>query len=161
MFIPLCKEGHMSQESWGGALGNHVSSVMLLHFMHVEFIFIFKGLVFTFPLYNTLFVALTEVTAWFLQYLPGEEAVFSFLLFHVYLADLAENSLLNKLIRKSLVESSHRVEVLQRDPSSPLFSVKTFEELHLWVLRQIRTKASLDWWWLLTLGCGGRVGNML
>ncbi|KYO35797.1 ATP-dependent RNA helicase DDX25 [Alligator mississippiensis] len=46
-------------------------------------------------------------------------------------ADLAENSLLNKLIRKSLVESSHRVEVLQRDPSSPLFSVKTFEELHL------------------------------
>uniref|UniRef100_A0A674IAB1 RNA helicase n=1 Tax=Terrapene triunguis TaxID=2587831 RepID=A0A674IAB1_9SAUR len=45
--------------------------------------------------------------------------------------DLAENSLLNKLIRKSLVESNHHVEVLQRDPSSPLFSVKTFEELHL------------------------------
>ncbi|CAM2107602.1 ATP-dependent RNA helicase DDX25 isoform X1 [Lepidochelys kempii] len=45
--------------------------------------------------------------------------------------DLAENSLLNKLIRKSLVESSHHVEVLQRDPSSPLFSVKTFEELRL------------------------------
>ncbi|KAM6431713.1 ATP-dependent RNA helicase DDX25 isoform 1-T1 [Liasis olivaceus] len=44
---------------------------------------------------------------------------------------LAETSLLNKLIRKSLVESNHQVEVLQRDPSSPLFSVKTFEELHL------------------------------
>ncbi|XP_077775646.1 ATP-dependent RNA helicase DDX25 [Podarcis muralis] len=43
----------------------------------------------------------------------------------------AETSLLNKLIRKSLVESYHHVEVLQRDPSSPLFSVKTFEELHL------------------------------
>ncbi|XP_060643264.2 ATP-dependent RNA helicase DDX25 [Anolis sagrei] len=44
---------------------------------------------------------------------------------------LDEASLLNKLIRKSLVESSHNVEVLQRDPRSPLFSVKTFEELHL------------------------------
>ncbi|XP_056398727.1 ATP-dependent RNA helicase DDX25 isoform X2 [Hyla sarda] len=45
--------------------------------------------------------------------------------------DQAANSLLNKLIRKSLVESSQNVEVLQRDPSSPLFSVKSFEELHL------------------------------
>nr|XP_023500862.1 ATP-dependent RNA helicase DDX25 isoform X4 [Equus caballus] len=45
--------------------------------------------------------------------------------------DLASNSLLNKLIRQSLVESSHRVEVLQKDPSSPLYSVKTFEELRL------------------------------
>uniref|UniRef100_A0A8D0BQF0 RNA helicase n=1 Tax=Salvator merianae TaxID=96440 RepID=A0A8D0BQF0_SALMN len=43
----------------------------------------------------------------------------------------AEASLLNKLIRKSLVESSHHVEILQRDPSSPLFSVKSFEELRL------------------------------
>ncbi|NXW59987.1 DDX25 helicase, partial [Eurystomus gularis] len=45
--------------------------------------------------------------------------------------DLAETSLLNKLIRTSLVESSHHVEILQRDPRSPLFSVKTFEELPL------------------------------
>ncbi|KAB1255013.1 ATP-dependent RNA helicase DDX25 [Camelus dromedarius] len=45
--------------------------------------------------------------------------------------DLAANSLLNKLIRQSLVESSHLVEVLQKDPSSPLYSVKTFEELRL------------------------------
>ncbi|XP_063167204.1 ATP-dependent RNA helicase DDX25 isoform X1 [Candoia aspera] len=44
---------------------------------------------------------------------------------------LAEASLLNKLIRKSLVESYHHVEVLQQDPRSPLFSVRTFEELHL------------------------------
>ncbi|KAK1192012.1 DDX25 helicase, partial [Pygoscelis papua] len=43
----------------------------------------------------------------------------------------AETSLLNKLIRTSLVESSHHVEILQQDPSSPLFSVKTFEELTL------------------------------
>ncbi|XP_028930427.1 ATP-dependent RNA helicase DDX25 [Ornithorhynchus anatinus] len=45
--------------------------------------------------------------------------------------DLAANSLLNKLIRQSLVESSHHVEVLQKDPRSPLYSVKTFEELQL------------------------------
>ncbi|XP_066111093.1 ATP-dependent RNA helicase DDX25 [Saccopteryx bilineata] len=45
--------------------------------------------------------------------------------------DLAANSLLNKLIQQSLVESSHQVEVLQKDPSSPLYSVKTFEELRL------------------------------
>ncbi|XP_075029234.1 ATP-dependent RNA helicase DDX25 isoform X1 [Calonectris borealis] len=45
--------------------------------------------------------------------------------------DSAETSLLNKLIRTSLVESSHHVEILQQDPSSPLFSVKTFEELPL------------------------------
>ncbi|KAM4015172.1 ATP-dependent RNA helicase DDX25 [Anomaloglossus baeobatrachus] len=46
-------------------------------------------------------------------------------------SDLAASSLLNKLIRKSLVESSQNVEVQQRDPSSPLYSVKSFEELHL------------------------------
>ncbi|XP_072012668.1 ATP-dependent RNA helicase DDX25 isoform X1 [Engystomops pustulosus] len=45
--------------------------------------------------------------------------------------DRAASSLLNKLIRKSLIESSQNVEVLQRDPSSPLYSVKSFEELHL------------------------------
>ncbi|NWW90237.1 DDX25 helicase, partial [Rhynochetos jubatus] len=46
-------------------------------------------------------------------------------------ADSAEISLLNKLIRMSLVESSHDVEILQQDPSSPFFSVKSFEELPL------------------------------
>lgn len=45
--------------------------------------------------------------------------------------DLAEQSLLNKLIRCSLVKNDNQVEVLQRDPTSPLFSVKTFEELRL------------------------------
>ncbi|NXM33387.1 DDX25 helicase, partial [Oxyruncus cristatus] len=44
---------------------------------------------------------------------------------------LAELSLMNKLIHTSLVESDQHVEILQRDPSSPLFSVKTFEELPL------------------------------
>lgn len=47
--------------------------------------------------------------------------------------DLAEQSLLNKLIRRSLVRNRNQVEVQQRDPTSPLFSVKTFEELRLWV----------------------------
>ncbi|XP_068453413.1 ATP-dependent RNA helicase DDX19A [Clinocottus analis] len=45
--------------------------------------------------------------------------------------DQAEQSLLNKLIRRSLVKNRNQVEVLQRDPTSPLFSVKTFEELRL------------------------------
>ncbi|XP_077367957.1 ATP-dependent RNA helicase DDX19A-like [Festucalex cinctus] len=45
--------------------------------------------------------------------------------------DPAEASLLNKLIRRALVSGRHEVEVLQRDPTSPLFSVKTFEELRL------------------------------
>ncbi|KAL6119436.1 uncharacterized protein ACO6RY_04010 [Pungitius sinensis] len=46
-------------------------------------------------------------------------------------ADPAEQSLLNKLIRRSLVRNRNQVEVLQRDPTSPLYSVKTFEELRL------------------------------
>ncbi|XP_068589098.1 ATP-dependent RNA helicase DDX19A isoform X2 [Cebidichthys violaceus] len=45
--------------------------------------------------------------------------------------DLAEQSLLNKLIRRSLVRNRNQVEVLQQDPTSPLYSVKTFEELRL------------------------------
>ncbi|XP_069737917.1 ATP-dependent RNA helicase DDX25-like isoform X2 [Phaenicophaeus curvirostris] len=43
----------------------------------------------------------------------------------------AESSLLNKLIRMSLVESSQKVEILQQDPSSPLCSIKSFEQLPL------------------------------
>ncbi|XP_029013137.1 ATP-dependent RNA helicase DDX19A isoform X1 [Betta splendens] len=45
--------------------------------------------------------------------------------------DLAKQSLLNKLIHRSLVRNRNQVEVLQRDPTSPLYSVKTFEELRL------------------------------
>ncbi|KAK9515148.1 hypothetical protein VZT92_025817 [Zoarces viviparus] len=47
------------------------------------------------------------------------------------IVDMAEQSLLNKLIRKSLVRNRNQVEVLQQDPTSPLYSVKTFEELRL------------------------------
>uniref|UniRef100_A0A8C2IWK0 RNA helicase n=1 Tax=Cyprinus carpio TaxID=7962 RepID=A0A8C2IWK0_CYPCA len=45
--------------------------------------------------------------------------------------DKAAQSLLNKLIRSNLVNTTNQVEVLQRDPSSPLYSVKSFEELRL------------------------------
>ncbi|XP_008821203.2 ATP-dependent RNA helicase DDX19A isoform X1 [Nannospalax galili] len=45
--------------------------------------------------------------------------------------DRAAQSLLNKLIRSNLVDTTNQVEVLQRDPNSPLYSVKSFEELRL------------------------------
>uniref|UniRef100_A0A672NQ33 RNA helicase n=1 Tax=Sinocyclocheilus grahami TaxID=75366 RepID=A0A672NQ33_SINGR len=45
--------------------------------------------------------------------------------------DRASQSLLNKLIRSNVVNNTNQVEVLQRDPNSPLYSVKTFEELRL------------------------------
>ncbi|KAM6435503.1 ATP-dependent RNA helicase DDX19B [Liasis olivaceus] len=45
--------------------------------------------------------------------------------------DRAAQSLLNKLIRSNLVDNTNQVEVLQRDPTSPLYSVKSFEELRL------------------------------
>uniref|UniRef100_A0AAZ3QRP2 RNA helicase n=1 Tax=Oncorhynchus tshawytscha TaxID=74940 RepID=A0AAZ3QRP2_ONCTS len=45
--------------------------------------------------------------------------------------DKAAQSLLNKMIHTSLVNTTNQVEVLQRDPKSPLYSVKTFEELRL------------------------------
>jgi len=44
---------------------------------------------------------------------------------------LAEASLLAKIIRKGLVESKLDVDVQRKDPNSPLYSVKSFEELHL------------------------------
>ncbi|XP_038602574.1 ATP-dependent RNA helicase DDX19B-like isoform X2 [Tachyglossus aculeatus] len=45
--------------------------------------------------------------------------------------DRAAQSLLNKLIHSNLVDSAIQVDILQRDPKSPLFSVKSFEELQL------------------------------
>ena len=43
----------------------------------------------------------------------------------------ADASLLNKLLRSKLLETTHDVKVQQRDPNSPLYSVKSFEELRL------------------------------
>jgi len=44
---------------------------------------------------------------------------------------LAERSVLQKVIRKSLVENRNDLEIQRNDPNCPLYSVKTFEELSL------------------------------
>lgn len=43
----------------------------------------------------------------------------------------ADTSLLMKIIRQGLVESKLDIEIQRKDPNSPLYSVKTFEALHL------------------------------
>uniref|UniRef100_A0A0K2T7Y8 RNA helicase n=1 Tax=Lepeophtheirus salmonis TaxID=72036 RepID=A0A0K2T7Y8_LEPSM len=43
----------------------------------------------------------------------------------------AEKSLLQKVIRRGLVETTNDIEVQRKDPKSPLFSVKSFESLNL------------------------------
>ncbi|XP_018353612.1 PREDICTED: DEAD-box helicase Dbp80 isoform X1 [Trachymyrmex septentrionalis] len=43
----------------------------------------------------------------------------------------AEKSLLQKIIRKGLVETTKAIEIQRQDPNSPLHSIKTFEALHL------------------------------
>lgn len=43
----------------------------------------------------------------------------------------ADTSLLLKIIRKGLVENKNDLEIQREDPNSPLYSVKTFEALHL------------------------------
>lgn len=43
----------------------------------------------------------------------------------------ADYSLMNKYIRNALVNSTNEVEIIRNDPNSPLYSVKTFEELNL------------------------------
>ncbi|KZC08707.1 PREDICTED: DEAD-box helicase Dbp80 [Dufourea novaeangliae] len=43
----------------------------------------------------------------------------------------AEQSLLQKIIRIGLVETTKDPEILRKDPASPLYSVKSFEALHL------------------------------
>lgn len=43
----------------------------------------------------------------------------------------ADASLLQKIIRKGLIESKQDVEVQRKDPNSPLYSVKSFEALTL------------------------------
>ena len=45
--------------------------------------------------------------------------------------DLADVSFLMKVLRRKLVQNKNEVEVQRNDPSSPLHSVKSFEELPL------------------------------
>nr|CAB3236933.1 ATP-dependent RNA helicase DDX19B [Phallusia mammillata] len=42
-----------------------------------------------------------------------------------------ETSLLKKMLHNKLVQNNQELQVQQRDPTSPLYSVKSFEELHL------------------------------
>ena len=44
---------------------------------------------------------------------------------------LADDSFLMKVLRSKLVQNKNDVEVQRNDPSSPLHSVKSFEELPL------------------------------
>ncbi|XP_059618226.1 DEAD-box helicase Dbp80 [Phlebotomus argentipes] len=46
-------------------------------------------------------------------------------------ASPADTSILRKIIRKGLVESKQDLEIQRKDPSSPLFSVKSFDALRL------------------------------
>lgn len=43
----------------------------------------------------------------------------------------ADFSLMNKFIRSTLINSTHDIEVIRADPNSPLYSVKSFDELKL------------------------------
>lgn len=43
----------------------------------------------------------------------------------------ADTSLLQKIIRKGLIESKSDIEIQRKDPTSPLYSVKSFEALKL------------------------------
>ena len=43
----------------------------------------------------------------------------------------AERSLLQKVIRKGLIENKNDLEIQRKDPNSPLYSVKSFEALNL------------------------------
>ncbi|XP_031563719.1 ATP-dependent RNA helicase DDX19A-like [Actinia tenebrosa] len=47
------------------------------------------------------------------------------------LKQIADSSLLSKLIRNKLVNNKNEVEIRRNDPNSPLYSVKSFEELPL------------------------------
>jgi len=42
-----------------------------------------------------------------------------------------EQSLINKHLHSRVIQSKHEVEVVQKNPNSPLYSVKAFAELHL------------------------------
>jgi len=49
----------------------------------------------------------------------------------------ADASLLTKVLRTKLVENVHDVEVQMKDPNSPLYSAKSFEELRLYVIQPV------------------------
>lgn len=44
---------------------------------------------------------------------------------------VAEQSILQKIFRKGLIESTKPLEIQRKNEKSPLYSVKSFEHLHL------------------------------
>lgn len=66
------------------------------------------------------------------RYRNALQIIFKFLLNCIlFLFSAADASLLQKIIRKGLVESKLDIEVQRKDPDSPLYSVQTFEALRL------------------------------
>lgn len=51
----------------------------------------------------------------------------------IYIFSPADSSLLQKIIRKGLIDSKSELDIIRQDPNSPLYSAKTFEELKLYV----------------------------
>lgn len=45
----------------------------------------------------------------------------------------ADISLMRKILRTKLIQSKNNVEITRNDPNSPLYSIKSFEELRLYV----------------------------
>ena len=47
------------------------------------------------------------------------------------IASSAEFSVMRKVLRNKLLHTHNKVEILQNDPSNPLYSAKSFEELSI------------------------------
>lgn len=63
--------------------------------------------------------------------MAGTAVVVIFIVSSSTAKEAAEASLLIKVLRNKLVQNKNEVEVQRNDPSSPLHSVKSFEELPL------------------------------
>ena len=62
---------------------------------------------------------------------PSSKTFHDFKLLFLIETSKEDESLLRKLIHSKLVASKADLEILQKDPNSPLYSVKTFEALNL------------------------------
>ena len=65
------------------------------------------------------------------SYLRLTELVYTLLLSSVQALSAADASYMTKVLRENIINVKADVEVQQKDPNSPLYSVKTFEELNL------------------------------
>lgn len=62
-----------------------------------------------------------------LEVSPEHEIIF----YCYHFCSIADASLLMKIIRKGLIDTKNDLDIQRKDPNSPLYSVKTFEALHL------------------------------